>query len=151
LSQLQKGNSRLNEFIHSLNLGGNVGTENFKDLMVWQRAKDLAVEVYRHTALGELCKDFGLRDQMRRSAVSVPSNIAEGEERETAKEAVRHMYIAKGSLGELRTQIIIASEVGYLEQDLAIHLQSECDQIGKMLGSLIRYRSQATARIRNTP
>ena len=66
-----------------------MGKEGFKELKVWQKAKDLAVDIYKLTMQGEISKDFGLRDQIRRSAVSVASNIAEGDERDTDKESVR--------------------------------------------------------------
>jgi hypothetical protein len=68
----------------------------YKDLLVWQKARDLAVSVYGITNEGDFKKDYGLRDQVRRSAVSIPSNIAEGDERGTNKESVRFLYIAKG-------------------------------------------------------
>ncbi len=68
----------------------------YRNLVVWQKAKDLAVTVYRISNVGELSKDFGLRDQIRRSAVSIPSNIAEGDERDTDRDAVRFFYVAKG-------------------------------------------------------
>ena len=88
----------------------------FQDLKVWQRAKDLAVYIYRLTSEGAFLKDYGLRDQMRRAAVSIPSNIAEGDELGTDKQSVRYFYTAKGSSAELLTQAIIASEVGYLSR-----------------------------------
>lgn len=75
-----------------------MGREGFKELKVWQKAKDLAVDIYRLTTEGELNSDYGLRDQIRRSAISIASNIAEGDERDTDKESVRFFYIAKGSL-----------------------------------------------------
>lgn len=112
-----------------------------KDLVVWQRAKDLAVLIYKTTETGSLAKDFGLKDQMRRAAVSVPSNIAEGDERDTNKDAVRFLYIAKGSLAELRTQLEIGHEIGYLDKVLFDELDSACVAIGKMLGSLIKART----------
>ncbi len=114
---------------------------NFKELKVWQKSKDLAVKIYKITDDGKLSKDFGLKDQMQRSAVSVPSNIAEGDELNTDKQSIRHFYIAKGSLAELRTQIIIANEIGFLEVDIFKELDNECDEIGKMLTSLIKHRS----------
>ena len=89
----------------------------FEDLECWKEAVSLAVETYRITKEGGLEKDFGLRDQFRRAAVSVASNIAEGKERETVSEFIRFLYIAKGSAGELRTQLQIAKEVGYLEKE----------------------------------
>lgn len=118
-------------------------TDGFRDLAVWRRSKALAVEIYRSTTRGPFSRDFGLRDQIRRAAVSVPSNIAEGEERESNKEAARFFYIAKGSLGELITQIEIACEIGYLNSDEANVLVDECTQLSRMLGSLIKARQRA--------
>lgn len=113
----------------------------FKELLVWQRAKELAVLVYRLTESGQIARDYGLKDQMRRAAISVPSNIAEGDERDTNKDAVRFLYIAKGSLAELRTQLEIGHEIGYLDKVLFDELDSACVAIGKMLGSLIKART----------
>jgi len=76
----------------------------------------LAVSIYKITADGDLAKDFGLKDQLRRAAISIPSNLAEGDERDTDKDAVRFFYIAKGSIAELRTQLQIAFEIGYMER-----------------------------------
>ena len=113
---------------------------NFKELNVWNRSKALAVEIYRISMEGKLAKDFGLRDQMRNSAVSVPSNIAEGDELDTQKQAIRHFYIAKGSLAELRTQLEISYEIAYLSEELFLKLDNECDEIGKMISALIKHR-----------
>ncbi len=110
----------------------------FEDLDCWQEATDMAAEIYRITGSNDLAKDFGLRDQIRRSAVSIASNIAEGKERETIPEFIRFLYIAKGSAGELRTQLHIANRIGYLEQDLYMALNSKIERISSMLGSLIR-------------
>jgi four helix bundle protein len=90
-----------------------------------------------------MSKDFSLRDQIRRSAVSIASNIAEGDERDTDKESVRFFFIAKGSLAELRTQIEIALKIGYLPEDEYLKLEGQCEELGKMIGSLIKTR-QAT-------
>ncbi len=119
-----------------------MGKKGFRELLVWQRAKDLAVKIYVLSQSGALGRDLGLIDQLRKSAVSIPSNVAEGDERETDKEAVRFFYIAKGSLAELRTQIQIACEAGYLQKDLYDDIESDCDTLGKMLGGLIRTRSR---------
>ena len=113
----------------------------FRELKVWQRAKDLAIQIYKLTNSGDFSKDFGLRDQIRRAAVSVASNIAEGDERDTNKDAVRFLYMAKGSLAEVLTQIIIAKEIGYLQENNYISIMDECEAVGKMLGSLIKARS----------
>ena len=80
-----------------------MGKKGFKDLVVWQRAKDLAVRIYQLSEQGKLGKDLGLSSQIRKSALSVASNIAEGDERDTDREAARFFYIAKGSLAALRT------------------------------------------------
>ncbi|MBK9991576.1 MAG: four helix bundle protein [Verrucomicrobia bacterium] len=113
----------------------------FKQLKVWAEARDLAVEVYRLSSAGPLAKDFGLRDQLRRAAVSIPSNIAEGDERDTDKDAVRFFYIAKGSVAELRTQLEIALHVNLLTSDLVAPLETKSVLIAKMLGALIKARS----------
>jgi len=119
-----------------------MGKGSFKDLRVWQRSKKLAVAIYKATEEGPLARDFGLRDQMRRAGVSVCSNVAEGDERNTDKDAVRFFYMAKGSLAELITQIEIAGEVGYLDSDTMIHFEEDCGEIGKMLGALIKAREK---------
>lgn len=117
-----------------------MGKKGFKDLIVWQKAKDLAILVYKASEDGALSRDYGLKDQIRRSAVSIASNIAEGDERDTDKESVRFFYIAKGSLAELRTQIQIAYEIGYLEKQIFESLENNCVELGKMIGGLIKYR-----------
>ncbi|MDI6755113.1 MAG: four helix bundle protein [Thermodesulfobacteriota bacterium] len=114
----------------------------FRELKVWQKAKELAVEIYQITQKDPFNKDFSLRDQIRRAAVSIPSNISEGDERGSNKDAVRFFYIAKGSLAELQTQIEIAYEIRYLDEQTLNDLQEKCTTIGKMLGSLIKVRGQ---------
>ena len=89
-----------------------MGYQSFKDLRVWQEAKALAVAVYRMTSSPGISQDFGLKNQMRRAAVSIASNISEGYERFSDAEFVRFLYIAKGSLSEFVTQLDIAREVG---------------------------------------
>lgn len=79
----------------------------FEDLQCWKNAKALAVELYQISNNGEFGKDFGFKDQVRRAAVSIASNIVEGKERETVAEFIRYLYIAKGSAGELKTQLLI--------------------------------------------
>ena len=120
-----------------------MGKKGFKDLVVWQKAKDLAVQIYRLSENGALGRDFGLRDQIRRSAVSVASNLAEGDERGTDKEAIRYFYIAKGSLAELRTQVQIACEAGHLKKVHYESLDVEYETLANMIGSLIRVRRRS--------
>ena len=114
---------------------------NFHKLKVWQRAKDLAVFIYRITEQGAFSKDYGLRDQIRRAAVSTPCNIAEGDELDTDRQAIKFFYIAKGSSAELLTQAIIANEIGYLRTQNFDHVRKECRAISGMLTRLIQARS----------
>ena len=122
-----------------------MGKGGFKELAVWQRSKDLAVQIYKTSSSGPLSKDYGLRDQLRRAAISVPSNLAEGDERDTDREAVRFFYIAKGSVAELRTQLQIGLEIGYLERDVFERLDDECLQISRMIGALIKARTNISS------
>jgi four helix bundle protein len=119
-----------------------MGNKGFKELRVWQKAKDLAVLIYKISEDGKLNRDFGLRDQIRRSAVSIPSNIAEGDERDTDKESVRFFHIAKGSLAELRTQVQIAYEIGHLSKHQYEDIEHECEELARMIGKLIKVRSK---------
>jgi four helix bundle protein len=114
---------------------------NFQKLRVWQLAKELAVRIYKLTQNQSFAKDFGLRDQIQRSAVSIPSNIAEGDDLETDKQSIRHFYIAKGSTAELLTQLIIAQEIGYLDAETNNSLVNDCKIISVMLTKLIKARS----------
>jgi four helix bundle protein len=113
---------------------------NFKELRVWQKAKELAVDIYKLTDSGSFTNDFGLRDQMRRASVSIPSNIAEGENLDTNKQSVRQFYIARGSTAELRTQLIISMEIGYISNEKHEAFEVRCDEICAMLTSLIKHR-----------
>ena len=121
--------------------GWRMSKQGFKELQVWQRAKKLAVNVYKLTTVDSMARQYALADQIRRSSISVPSNIAEGDERDTDKDSVRFFYIAKGSLAELITQLEIAHEVGLLTAEQITPLSTECVEIGRMLGALIKSRS----------
>lgn len=115
---------------------------DFQKLKVWERAKDLAVFIYKTTEKGPFIKDYSLKDQIRRSAVSVPSNIAEGEESGTNRQSVKFFRIAKGSVAEVLTQTIIAHEVGYLSPSYFDHIKEECQAVSSMLTKLIKVRSK---------
>ncbi len=94
------------------------------------------------TETGRIVQDYGLKDQMRRAAVRVCSNIAEGDERDSDRDSIRFFSIAKDSLAELITQAEIAEEAGYFSAEAMNELDKECEEIGKMLGALIRARSK---------
>jgi four helix bundle protein len=113
---------------------------NIKHLEVWMDAKNLAVHTYKLTSKGPISMDFGLRDQMRRAAVSIPSNIAEGEESGRMKRTINFFYISKGSLAELLTQAIIAREVNYLDENIFEDLQNKINNLSAKLRRLIQYR-----------
>lgn len=117
-----------------------MGYQSFRELRVWQEAKKLAVEIYRLTSSGRLAKDFGLRDQMRRAAVSIASNIGEGYERKSDVEFIRFLYISKGSLSELITQLEIAMEVGLIPEELHAPVVDQCNKVGAMLTKLMQSR-----------
>ena len=115
---------------------------NFQELKVWQKAKDLAVYIYKITNDGHFAKDFGLRDQIRRAAVSIPSNIAEGDELGTNKQAINFFYFAKGSTAEVLAQVIIARDIGYINNETCSRIKEECAGISGMLTRLIQARKK---------
>jgi len=121
----------------------------YRSLVVWQKGKALATDIYRLTNNESIKRDFSLIDQMRRCAVSVPSNIAEGDERSTDKDSVRFFYMAKGSLAELAAQLEIARDVGYFNNLQIEPLITRCLELGKMLGALIRARTESSPRAPN--
>jgi four helix bundle protein len=112
--------------------------KSFENLDIWQDGCKIATEIYHVTGEGDFSKDFGLRDQIRRCAVSIPSNIAEGKERETLKELLRYLYIAKGSAAELRTQLFIANKIGYLNEQTYMDLTERIIKVSAMLGKFIK-------------
>ena len=111
--------------------------KSYKDLLVWQRSMNLVETVYHFSRKLPVAEQFGLVSQMRRSAVSVPSNIAEGYGRQATGEYRHHLSIARGSLLELETQLILTQRLKYVGSEQVNVLLSEIDQISKMLASLI--------------
>jgi four helix bundle protein len=107
----------------------------FEQLDVWKRASRLSCDIYKIT---EKVDNWGFKDQITRSGLSVPSNIAEGEERDTTKEKIRFLYYAKGSLGELVTQLYIGIEIGYLERQHSLKLVNEAKELAKIIGTMIK-------------
>jgi len=107
---------------------------SFEDLEVWKRACRIAVRVYE---VLKGCKDYGLKDQMTRSAVSISSNIAEGAERDSKVEFIRFLHIAKGSAAELRTQVYIARQIDLIDAEIQKELVDELKVISSMLHALI--------------
>jgi four helix bundle protein len=113
---------------------------DFRKLLVWQKAKELAINIYKLVKTQPISRDYGLRDQIQRASVSISANIAEGDELDTDRQAIRHFYIAKGSAAELQTLLIIAKEVGYIESEIMEELVNECKIISVMLLKIIHAR-----------
>jgi four helix bundle protein len=115
------------------------GGMRFEDLEVWKRSVQLCSEIYRE--LREL-KDWGFRDQITRSALSIPSNIAEGVERLSAPDCIRFLGYAKGSCGELRTQIYIGLEIDYINQETGNKWHKETIELSSMLAGFMKSKNQ---------
>jgi four helix bundle protein len=111
----------------------------FEDLDVWNEARRLTNEVYAATQDAGFSKDFGLRDQVQRAAVSIMSNIAEGFERGGNQEFIQFLYIAKGSCGEVRSQLYVALDQGYISKDRFTELLNSFKRLSGMLSGLIDY------------
>ena len=108
----------------------------YRDLVVWQKAYDLSLAVYRATRGFPNDEIYGLRSQLRRAAVSIPSNIAEGYGRRTTAEYARSLNIAYGSRCELETQLSIAADLGYISQPVATKLEQQTAEVERMLTAL---------------
>ena len=114
-----------------------MAVESYRDLIVWQKAMDLAVVIYEQTRAFPRQEAYGLTAQARRAAVSVPSNIAEGQARTTTNDFLRFLGVAAGSLQELETQVILAARLGYLEEPNKAQLLDQCREVARLLQGLI--------------
>jgi len=119
---------------------------NHRDLAVWQKSMALAVSVHALSKQMPREEMFGLTSQMRRAAVSVPSNTAEGAARHTTKEFLTFLYIARGSLAELETQLRLTRAIGYLPDDLVSPALASADEVGRLLTSVIAGLKRRLAR-----
>jgi len=118
---------------------------SYRDLRVWQQAMDLTVQVYELTEKFPKHETYGLTSQMRRAAVSVPSNIAEGKGRNTDRDFVHFLYQARGSLLEVETQIQLSQRLGYVSEQQAALLLKSCAVVGSSLTGLINSLKEASA------
>ena len=109
----------------------------FEDLEIWKEGMRISVKLYE---ILKNCRDYGLKDQMQRATVSVPSNIAEGFERQTNKEFIQFLYIAKGSCGELRTQLYLAKELKYINGEDFTDLLYKTKKLSSMISNFIKTR-----------
>ncbi len=110
--------------------------EKFEDLIAWQKARELAKAIYRMTEDGKFSRDFGLRDQLRRSAVSVMSNISEGFERMSRAEFHQFLMIAKASCAEVRSHLYIAHDIAYIDKKQFQEMHSLAEEVGRIIGGL---------------
>ncbi len=116
-------------------------TSDYKQLKVWQKAMDLTMEIYRLVKFLPREETYALSDQLRRAVVSIPSNIAEGHGRGTDKEFIKFLWIARGSLLEVETQLIICNRLALIKVEESKFAQSLIVEVGKMLNALITYRT----------
>ena len=114
-------------------------TESYRNLIAWQKAKDLALDIYRYTRRFPKDEIYGLTSQMRRAAVSVPSNIAEGKGRRSRKDFAHFLYQARGSLLELETQLVIARDLEYLDALTFNNTLRKAEEVGRILNGLVNH------------
>lgn len=116
------------------------GFKSFEEIIAWQKGHSLVIELYQLTNSSDgLKRDFGLKDQMRRAAVSITSNIAEGHERNTKKDFARFLNMAKGSAAEVRSQILVAKDLNYITDIEYESIKSQLIEVGNMIGGLRNY------------
>ena len=120
--------------------------KNFEDLEIWQIARRLTQEVYTLAQTSKFARDYGLRDQMRRAAVSIMSNIAEGFERGGNQEFGQFLYVAKASCGELRSQVYVALDQKYIDQQTANEMTMALKRLSTMIKHLIDHLRQSEMR-----
>ena len=122
--------------------------KTFEEINAWQNARVLVKDVYALTRCGDFCKDYGLKDQIQRAAVSICSNIAEGFERRGNKELINFLWIAKGSAAEVCSQLYNARDLGYITDEQFKTMYDSSKQIGGMLFKLITVLSSDSKRIK---
>lgn len=139
--------------MHNSNHASSAGTfrgksaiKSYRDLEVWQQAMDLAVEYYKLTQRFPKTEMFGIVSQIRRSASSVPANIAEGHGREGRPHFIQFLRVAQGSLKELETHLLLSARVGFLQDEESSTILRRCADVGKMLRGLIRALDARTSR-----
>jgi four helix bundle protein len=112
------------------------GVKRFEDLIAWQKARLLTKAIYTETKQGPFARDYGLRDQIRRAAVSIMANVAEGFEKGTSAEFHNFLRIAKGSCAEVRSQLYVAYDVEYLTEERFAQLLAQAEEVARVLGGL---------------
>ncbi|MGB2870143.1 MAG: four helix bundle protein [Bacteroidota bacterium] len=114
----------------------------FEEIEAWQKARDITRSIYSISSQGSFSKDYALRDQIRRASISIVSNIAEGFERGGTKEFVQFLSVAKGSIGEVRSQLYIALDQGYIDRKMFDEISNLALETGRVIAGLMRYLRQ---------
>lgn len=117
--------------------------EKFEDIEAWKLMRKLTKEIYSITQSGDFARDFGLRDQIRRAAVSVMSNIAEGYERNGNREFLQFLSQAKGSIGEIKAQLYVAMDVGFISNIDFERLFNDATKVDQLIGGLMKYLTES--------
>jgi four helix bundle protein len=120
--------------------------KRFEDLEAFQMARELTKQLYRVTGTGRFARDYGLRDQITRAAISVMSNVAEGFERGGDKEFLQFLSLAKGSCGEIRAQLYVGIDQGYIDEQQFTTLVDQASRIGRALAGLMKYLRESQFR-----
>ena len=113
--------------------------KRFEDIIAWQKAREQVEKIYRLTGADKFNRDFGLKDQIRRAAISVMSNIAEGYARQTDKEFVQFLYIARGSAFEIQSQLYVALDLRYIVEEEFEKTYEAFSEISRLIMGLIKY------------
>ena len=119
---------------------------HFEDIQAWKKGRELRKSVYQHSKRGEFARDFALKDQIRRAAMSVTSNIAEGFERGGNREFLQFLSTAKGSCGEVRDQLYVALDEAYITETEFKTLQESCFEVGRLIAGFMAYLSRTEIR-----
>ena len=120
--------------------------QRFEDIEAWKKSRALTKQIYDASKIGQFARDFGLKDQMQRASVSTMSNIAEGFERGGDQEFIQHLAMAKGSCGELRSQLYVALDQGYLSQATFKGLYANAEEINRMIAGFMTYLEKSPLR-----
>jgi len=141
MTDLIRATLNLRGFIHGMEQHQRLGpVRTYRDLIVWQKGKPLAIDVCLLCETHGMRSRFGLRDQMTRAAISIPSNIAEGDERGTNKDSLKYLIIARASLAELETQIEITIGLNAINTEEYDKLHLQAQEVGRLIGGTIRMR-----------
>ena len=121
--------------------------KRFEDIVAWQKARELNLEIYRICSSGPFSKDFDLRNQIRRSSISISANIAEGQGRRTDKDFAQFLNVALGSVAETKSHLYLALDLGYIDKTTFDELYTRLDEIGRMTFGLIQHLRSANKTI----